>query len=326
MRTVGAIIAARNAESTIGFAVSSALASNHVSEVIVVSDGSSDATIEAAEVAAAGDRRLRLMPLDRNVGPAAARNLAIDKAEADLLAVLDADDRFLPGRLEPLVEREDWDLVADNIVFVDNPNRPLPASVLDPGDNAFRTVSLVEFARGNLTRSGVSRGELGFLKPLLSREFLVRTGLRYDPRLRLGEDYDLYVRSLMAGGRFLLTLRPGYLAQVRADSLSSRHRTEDLTSLVDAMHAHLEVPGQTSEEITALRQVLKQMENRRAHRTILDIKGRQGLFGVLRGLLSRPGWIPPVAAGVLRDKLQPYRAEPFREGYRILLTERTLSA
>jgi succinoglycan biosynthesis protein ExoU len=293
----------------------------------VVSDGSSDATAEVARNSAGGDTRLHLLCLDRNAGPAEARNRAIDIASADVLAILDADDRFLPGRLAPLVEREDWDLVADNVVFVNDSDFALPRSLIESERTpAFRSVSLAEFARGNLARSGVARGELGFLKPLISREFLLRNGLRYDPGLRLGEDYDLYVRALMAGARFLLTTRPGYVAQVRADSLSSRHQTQDLEALTRAMRTHLQAPGRTPDEIAALRQVLAQVEDRHAHRAVLDIKGQQGLPGVIRTLLARPGWITPVAIGVLRDKLQPQRNEAVREDFRLLLSEENLGS
>ena len=326
MRTVGVVIAARNAEATIGPAVRSALASDHVTEVILVSDGSTDATAEMASSAAAGDARLYVLSLTRNVGPAEARNRAIAMAQADVLAVLDADDRFLPGRLEPLIQRDDWDMVADNVVFVNDPDYALPDSLVDPGRTAsFQDLSLAGFAQGNLRRSGVARGELGFLKPLISREFLLRNHLQYDPGLRLGEDYDLYVRALMAGARFLLTCRPGYLAQVRSDSLSSHHRTEDLEALIRAMRVHVQAPGLTSEERSALRQGLAEMAGRHAHRAVLDVKGHRGLPGVVRTLLSRPGWIAPVLSGVLRDKLRPHHVEPVREGYRLLLGTEAMS-
>ena len=75
--------------------------------------------------------------------------------------------------------------------------------------------TLVDFVEGNLSQKGAARCELGFLKPVMRRAFLERHGLRYDPQLRLGEDYDLYTRCLMKGARFALSHRVGYRAEVR---------------------------------------------------------------------------------------------------------------
>lgn len=64
-------------------------------EVVVVDDGSTDAT---ADIAAAFDPRIRVLNNDHG-GPAAARNLAVANVRSELLAFLDADDIWLPGKL-----------------------------------------------------------------------------------------------------------------------------------------------------------------------------------------------------------------------------------
>src|SRR5262245_48322064 len=96
------IIAARNASATIARAVRSALRERQVAEVVVVDDGSTDATADAAYDADDGSGRLKLLVLSKNRGPAAARNHAIARSSAPLIAVLDADDFFLPGRFDAL--------------------------------------------------------------------------------------------------------------------------------------------------------------------------------------------------------------------------------
>ena len=98
--TVCAVIAACNAAATVGAAVASALAEIEVGEVVVVDDASSDGTDRAARAADDGSGRLRIIRLDKNHGPAFARNQAIAASRSPLIAVLDADDVFLPGPLQ----------------------------------------------------------------------------------------------------------------------------------------------------------------------------------------------------------------------------------
>jgi dolichol-phosphate mannosyltransferase len=60
-------------------------------ELIVVNDGSSDATAERLDALAAGDRRLRVVHLSRNFGHQAALTAGLEHARGDAVAMLDAD-------------------------------------------------------------------------------------------------------------------------------------------------------------------------------------------------------------------------------------------
>ncbi len=68
-------------------------------EIIVVDDGSSDGTLAWLGETAARDPRLRFM-VGMRAGPSRARNLAIGAARAPLIAFLDADDQWLPNKLD----------------------------------------------------------------------------------------------------------------------------------------------------------------------------------------------------------------------------------
>jgi hypothetical protein len=93
------VMAAHDAQVHIGAAIESLLAQTFTDfELIVVDDGSSDGTAQI--VASIDDPRIRLVRLDRRVGPAAARNHALQLARSDLVAILDADDIAYPTRLE----------------------------------------------------------------------------------------------------------------------------------------------------------------------------------------------------------------------------------
>ena len=69
-------------------------------EHILVDDGSEDASITIIEEAARLDPRVHLLHTTRNGGPAAARNLAIEAARGRFIAFVDADDLWLPEKLE----------------------------------------------------------------------------------------------------------------------------------------------------------------------------------------------------------------------------------
>lgn len=83
-------------------------------EHILVDDKSSDHSAAIVEAAAAEDPRFHLLRMTRNVGPSAARNLALDVARGRYIALLDADDLWLPEKLARSVE---W-MTAHNYGFI----------------------------------------------------------------------------------------------------------------------------------------------------------------------------------------------------------------
>ena len=297
------IIAAHDAESTIGRAVASALMEEEVCDVIVVDDRSSDATGEAARAADDGTRRLRIISCRENRGPAAARNRALSASTAPLVSILDADDFFVPGRFRSLLADDDWDMIADNVVFVS----PQMAEATGP----FRRfeprpefLDLARFIEGNISRRGLPRGETGFLKPVMRRSFLERHGLRYCESLRLGEDYDLYARALVEGARYKVVRQCGYVAVERPDSLSGRHRTEDLLRLYEADRDIMRTPGLDARARLALARHAGQLRGKHAHRRLLDLKRDGGMAAALGYLLTHPQRLPAVAGGLFSDKLE----------------------
>lgn len=69
-------------------------------ELIVADDNSTDGTVDTVRSMAADDNRIHLLETDINlVGPAAARNRAINAAQGDYIAFLDSDDIWYPDKL-----------------------------------------------------------------------------------------------------------------------------------------------------------------------------------------------------------------------------------
>jgi succinoglycan biosynthesis protein ExoU len=300
------VIAAMNAEASIGRAVASALAQKPVREVIVIDDGSTDGTAAAARAAGDGSERLKVETFPINRGPAAARNRALEIAQSPLVCPLDADDYFLPGRIARLLAATsgDWDLLADDIVIVPQKLRDVDVRLGAEGERRTTVdIGLADFVLGNISRPDRPRGELGFLKPLIKRSFLNAHKLRYDETLRLGEDYALYVCALAAGARFRVVGACGYIALEREHSLSSSHGAADLKKLAlfDARClsglVRLDAKGRAA--ICAHHAATV---DKAVHRVALDLKRERGLLPALLYLAGKPASLPHIAAETLRAK------------------------
>jgi glycosyltransferase involved in cell wall biosynthesis len=100
---VSVIMPAFDAAKHISQALSSVLSQTYGAiEVIVVNDGSSDATSNIVEEFVRRDSRVQLI-WQNNAGVGAARNTAIEKSRGEYIAPLDADDFWFPQKLEKQV-------------------------------------------------------------------------------------------------------------------------------------------------------------------------------------------------------------------------------
>ena len=115
---VSVLLPVHNRASSIARAVESVLAQTYRPlELLVVDDGSTDATREA--LSRFGSDIVLLE--QQHAGAYAARNLALRHARGELIAFIDSDDAWLPGKLAkqvPLFEREEVGLVFGDAVVV----------------------------------------------------------------------------------------------------------------------------------------------------------------------------------------------------------------
>ncbi|MBD0270716.1 MAG: glycosyltransferase family 2 protein [Acetobacteraceae bacterium] len=220
------IVAAYQAAGFVQDAVRSALAQTRRDiEVVVVDDGSSDGTWDAILACASEDARLVPVRQPRRAGPAAARNAAIARARGRWLAVLDADDLYMPRRLEHMIaaaEASGADLLADNMLRVDfTTGTQFGVRFSNSAMNLGEPVTLAEAVRRDMP-GGKPRddGLFGFLQPIIRREFLLSHGIRYAEDVQVGEDFLLYIECIARGGRFHLMPAAHYVQRVRGDSHS----------------------------------------------------------------------------------------------------------
>lgn len=271
-------------------------------EVIVVDDASPDGT--AARVARwmAREPRLRLLRARENGGPARARNLGLDAARGDWVALLDSDDGFRPGRLARLAssaEAEGADLIADDLELVDGATGEPLGRALPPDLPALARVDAQTFIQRNRHRQ--AGFAYGYLKPLIRRSFLQRHGLRYRADLRIGEDYHLYLDCLLRGARFLIVNQALYRYRLMPGSISRRLGVADIERLQSHNRALLE--GEVSLEPAvraALIERAHDLERQAGHGRFVEF-AKGGQAGHALGLLARQPEVVPLVLASARE-------------------------
>jgi succinoglycan biosynthesis protein ExoU len=305
-RPTAVIITAKDAATTCARAVASALAQAPTSEVVFVDDGSADATSAAAAAADDGSGRLKIVRLNRNRGPAHGRNVAVEASSAPFLCILDADDFMAAGRLDRLYQKggEDWDLLADNMLFTSGATEDEVFDRLLTDDFKLPCeLTLSAFVNGNLRKNTRYRRELGFLKPVIRRSFLAAHGLRYDERLRLAEDFLLYAGCLLEGAVFRIVDACGYYATERRESLSVEHATHHIAALYQAL-VELEARAVSrGRSVGTLPQYTRATRNNLALRRALDAKRAGGWPAFLAACGSAPSSLAYIASELARANI-----------------------
>jgi succinoglycan biosynthesis protein ExoO len=215
-------------------------------EIVAVDDCSSDGTYEYLQKLAKEEPRIRVFSTERNGGPSAARNVAIEQSRGDWIAVLDSDDAFREDRLELMTRAASEvgaEMIFDNLVYRDaNAGVETGIALRDLDSSTLKPITLAELINGE--RPG-TKLKLGFLKPVVRREFLNQHQLRYDTRVRLAEDFDLYARILLAGGTawlygapmYVYTTQVGHVSGVRSSATRTLYEPEVRVQLFERLIA-----------------------------------------------------------------------------------------
>lgn len=101
MPLVSVVMPVHNSAATLGPSVRSVLAQTHTDlELLITDDASSDDSMDLLTELARQDERVMPEAAARQGGAARARNLAIERAQGDFIALLDSDDMWLVTKLE----------------------------------------------------------------------------------------------------------------------------------------------------------------------------------------------------------------------------------
>ena len=258
-RSVTVLIAAYNAEAFIERAVKSALNQTYAPlEVLVVDDCSTDNTLSVLEFLAKQDDRIRILRQEQNEGPSVVRNRGIADARGDYVAVLDADDAFEPQRLECIMKiADDADIISDDFAYY-NPATDTVGSPANAFADTVTTLGIHEFIER--ARPFQKAPDLGLLKPIFRRKYLLDRDIGYPEHIRHGEDFHLIAELLLSGAKYLVSNNVGYLYTPRSSGWSrtkinySRMIKESQKLLLDARVANdKRLASLVSKRVAALR-------------------------------------------------------------------------
>ncbi|MBY0564345.1 MAG: glycosyltransferase [Hyphomonadaceae bacterium] len=319
---VSVIMANFNGGAFIAAAVRSVIRQSEGSlELIVADDGSSDDSLDRAEAAAAGDPRLTVIRGGGRTGPAATRNRAIGAARGDWVAIVDNDDFIHPGRLHRLLDAADADgadIVADDLLtFYQDIDKAPHAHLRGPYAERPQWISAAEYQHSDrLFRSGYA---FGYLKPVFRRGL----GIRYDERLRIGEDSELVLRLLIAGARMRTYPDLGYFYRKHSGSISHR-LSRDAIAALDAAHSELK-PGEDPALAREMASARDARADAAAFTDIVNALKARDILSALRVAARRPSCLHLLRRPVGAYLTPPRRRVAKRDGPAILMLSRHTS-
>ncbi|MCC6466889.1 MAG: glycosyltransferase [Alphaproteobacteria bacterium] len=216
---VTVLIPAFNAGRTIERALRSVLVQKYAPiEIIIVDDASTDDTSRVAT--GLGISELRVVRLKTNLGACGAMNAGIELAKGRFIAFLDADDEWLPGKLDKqlamLRKNPNMIFATCGCLFVDAKGTPFREFGLHPPRMPSNQVW-----RALLSASWVA-------KPcVVARTEAVRAAGGFDPSLKVAEDQDMWIRLAAMGDvgfvEELLVIAhdtPGSLTKIHAKNIA----------------------------------------------------------------------------------------------------------
>jgi len=197
-------------------------------EIIVIDDASTDQTADEVTRLARSDPRIKLIRLDKNIGPGLARNIGIRQAKGKYIRICDSDDFYPQGALSAfahrIAENED-DLIAGNLICWHSRTQEVRPH-LGPWQ-IFRRVQT-----DDLRQLPELWAMVHFHRCAFRREFLLENKIEY-PAMRRGEDPVYMAEVLVHAQSFTLIPEAVYLFHER-----QRNQQFPLEHIRDAVAAH----------------------------------------------------------------------------------------
>ena len=296
---VSIIIPTYNSEAYITQALQSVFNQSYGNwEIIMVDNASGDSTVRLAR--RFRDKRLKIVENISNRGVSYSRNRGIKEAKGKWIALLDSDDWYAPQRLEKLLSvasQQEADLIADDLLLIEDGQKRHWSSLLrengSPTSSSVELIDAVKFVVSDRLPSITAKRNwsLGYTKPLIKREFLLRNNIWYREDVKVGEDFILYLQCLRQKAKFYLVTSPYYYYRTREVSLSTRKPTKYLSEscTITQNFIDLEVNSQTDADLLeALEENLTIFQRRLAYYLAVENLQAKKPLQLIRQIIDSP--------------------------------------
>ena len=290
-------------------------------ELVIVDDGSTDATLEIARGYAKSDRRIKIFQNEHNLGIGKTRNHALMRSTGRFITPLDSDDWYQPPRLERMLAAADEhgaDLLSDDLLVIRHGDESPSATLSELcGEPLLETLE-IDMA-GLLRRLGFERDGIavGLTKPLIRRQFLIDHGIQYDTTLQVVEDYWMLADCVAAGAKFILIPEAYYYYRLHAaHTTNASNSHKDIVSTKRRLVEFLatDVAASDSEAADYARYHIRRMDLLAAYATFThSIKSRH-IHKAMWQMARQPSVLGEFATRlplVLERRRRARRGDPF---------------
>lgn len=190
---VSVIISVYNGERYLRRSIDSVLNQTYKNfELLLLNDGSSDATAEIIRDYVERDRRIKSFENIINCGLTSCLNKLIEMSVGQLIARIDADDVWKPQKLEKQVKlllEDNLDFVSCGYLVLDENGNSIPGKIVQSDHTSL--IDQIVKAKGGVCHSS-----------FLMRKNIVNEIDNYDESFIKAQDKDLLLRLVRANARF----------------------------------------------------------------------------------------------------------------------------